>query len=178
MVADSRILVPTPLFRHALAKAPDDFDFGADSILYDPSKPEEMLLDFRRLVGARSLPPVYVLDIGHFWDNSEWAFVSDAVGRSGTNPLRGLGRIMKEPFIDISRLYHVPLGAAGVEVIALGDRYKEYLDQCPRAAHIYPACSHLHGAAILAHTEGLRVTGVLVSEAALPNFNIERVIQE
>ena len=178
MVADSTVLVPTPLFLHALEKTGVDFYFGATTVFFDPYQPEEMLRAFRRLAEAGKQPSVCVLDIGCFGDETQWAFVSDAVGRSGKNPLRGLGRIMKEPFVDVSRLYHIPGGMAGVEVIALGDRYQEHLDQCQHAAHARPFCSHLHGAAVLAHTEGLRVTGVLVSESAIPNFNIAQVVQE
>jgi hypothetical protein len=177
MVAESKVLVPTPLFLQALENAGAAFDFGTSSIFFDPSKPEEMLLAFRLLSDKKKKPSVCVLDMGCFRDETRWAFVSDAVGHSGKNPLRGLGRIMKEPFVDVSRLYHVPRSAAGVEVIALGDRFQEHLDHCQGAAHPHPVCSHLHGAAILAHTEGLQVTGVLVSEEAIPNFNIDQTAQ-
>jgi hypothetical protein len=178
MVAISKVLVPTPLFLEALVNAGVTYNFDATSIFFDPSKPEEMLLAFRLLSDNEKQPSVRVLDIGYFGDETQWAFVSDAVGHSGKNPLRGLGRIMKEPFVDVSRLYRVPRDSASVEVIALGDRYREYINHYQGAAHPRPACSHLHGAAILAHTEGLRVTGVLVSEAAIPNFSIDQVVLE
>jgi hypothetical protein len=178
MVVESMVLVPTPLFLQALENAGMTFDFDATSIFLDPSKPEEMLLAFRLLSDTGNKPQVCVLDIGCFRDETQWAFVSDAVGHSGKNPLRGLGRIMKEPFVDVSRLYHVPPGAVGVEVTALGDRYREHSGQYLRAANTRPTCSHLHSAAILVHTEGLQVTGVLVSEAAIPNFTIGQILQE
>jgi hypothetical protein len=178
MVAISKVLIPTPLFLKALENAGVTFDFDATSIFFDPSKPEEMLLAFRLLSDTGKKPSVCILDIGCFRDETQWAFVSDAVGHSGKNPLRGLGRIMKEPFVDVSRVYHVPRGAASVEAIALGDRFQKHLAQCQSAVHPRPVCSHLHGAAILAHTEGLRVTAVLVSEAAIPNFNIDQLGQQ
>jgi hypothetical protein len=178
MFAESIVPVSTPLFRQALENAGVTFDVGARGIFFDPSKPEKMLLAFRLLAETGKDPSVWVLDVGCFPEETPWAFVSDAVGRSGSNPLRGLGRIMKEPFVDVCRLYRVPRGAAGVEVIALGDRYRDSLDQSPPDADTRPICSHLHGAAILAHTEGLRVTGVLVSEATIPNFNLDQVLQD
>jgi hypothetical protein len=173
MVSKSNVLVPTPLFRFALKNAAVELDSGAHCIPFDPSIPDEMLLAFRRLAAEQTAPSVLVLDVGHFWDETQWAFVSDAVGRSGANPLRGLGRIMKEPFVDVTRLYYVPNGSKGLEVIALGDRFKEYPGADFRDPQKRPVCSYLHGAAILAHAEGLRVSGVLVSESALPRFNTD-----
>ncbi|MFC1484798.1 hypothetical protein ACFL6Q_07115, partial [Candidatus Neomarinimicrobiota bacterium] len=178
MAAEAKVLIPTPLFLQALESAGLEFDFGTTNIFFDPSKPKEMLLAFRLLSDTKKKPSVCVLDIGCFRDETQWAFVSDAVGHSGNNPLRGLGRVMREPFVDVSRLYHVPPGATGTEVIALGDRYQEHISKCQGTTHPHPVCSHLHSAAILAHTEGLHVTAALVSEVAIPNFNIDQLVQE
>jgi hypothetical protein len=173
MITESRILVVTPLFRQVR----DDIGPGVNILHFDPARPREMLLEFRRLAEGHPPPSAYVLDVGRFSDETEWAFVSDAVGRAGASPLRGLGPIMKEPFVDVTRLYHVPEGNTGVEVVALGDRYLDDPALPADVARGRTVCSHLHAAAILAHTEELRVTGILVSAAALPAFDIDRALR-
>jgi hypothetical protein len=169
MVTGSNILVVTPLFRQARA----DIGSNVSTVHFDPARPREMLLEFRRLSEGDAPPHMYVLDVGRFANETQWAFVSDAVGRAGANPLRGLGSIMKEPFVDVTRLYHVPKGFAGVEVIAVGDRFRDDPRLLTDIARERPLCSHLHAAAILAHTEGLRVTGILVSESDILEFDID-----
>ena len=173
MVTESRIIVVTPL----LHRARTGIGLGENIIHFDPARPREMLLEFRRLAEEDTPPHVYVLDVGRFSDETQWAFVSDAVGRSGANPLRGLGPIMKEPFVDVTRLYHVPEDSTGVEVVALGNRFRADPGLIADVARARPICSHLHAAAILAHAEGLRVTGVLVAEPAIPEFEIDRSLQ-
>lgn len=172
MVTEQRVIVVTPLFREVST----EISLGENAIHFDPARPREMLLEFRRIAEADASLLICVLDVGRFSDETQWAFVADAVSRAGANPLRGLSRIMKEPFVDVTRLYRVPEDKSGEEVVALGDRYQDDPGLIPEVARGRPVCSHLHSAAILAHTEGLRVTGILVSESAIPGFDIDRAL--
>lgn len=134
-----------------------------------------MLLTFRRLKAERADQPVVIFDIARFPNGASWAYVADGVNRSGTNPLRGLGTLMRQPFVDVSRLYHLPEGCEGVELVALGSRYPggEALLAGLRPGRALGG--YLHAAAILAHTEGLRVTGVLVVESHAAHFDLRPV---
>jgi len=134
-----------------------------------------MLSTFRRIREAEGDQPVIIFDIARFSDETKWSYVADGVNRSGANPLRGLGAVMREPFIDVSRLYSVPAGETGLEVVSLGARYDAAEDNPLADSTGRPVCSYLHSAAILAHAEGLAVTGVLVAEAYVPRFDFRQV---
>ncbi len=167
----SPLWVWTPHFSRAMAAAGLKPDPDIRTIRFDPADPEKLLLSFRRIREDEGNRPVTVFDIARFPDDKAWAYVADAVNRSGANPLRGMGAVMREPFIDVSHLYSVPAGETGLEVVSLGARYLG-IDSVP--SEIFPGrpiCSCLHDAAILAHAEGLAVTGVLVAEAHVPYFD-------
>ncbi|UCD37379.1 MAG: hypothetical protein JSW54_11180 [Fidelibacterota bacterium] len=135
-----------------------------------------MLLTFRSLYDEQGSLTVIVFDVARFPDDTKWAYVADAVGRSGANPLRGLGRLLRSPFIDVSRLYHLPADETGVVATSLGARYSEL---APDAALLHsgrPLCGELHSAAVIAHAERLQVTGVLVAEPYLHEFDFLRVL--
>ncbi|MFB0516573.1 MAG: hypothetical protein ACETWG_08210 [Candidatus Neomarinimicrobiota bacterium] len=134
-----------------------------------------MLLAFRQLRAERGLVPVTVFDVARFPDDRPWAYVADGLNKSGVNPLRGLGALLREPFVDLSRLYLVPQGQSGVEAVALGARYPGTDLDSPAHSRRLPVCSYLHDAAILAHVEGLLVTGVLVAETHLRSFDFQQV---
>ncbi len=171
MSTASPVWVWTPLFSHAVGdlepqKVPD-----THIIRFDPADPGKMLLSFRRIREDEGDRPVTVFDVARFPDDKAWAYVADGVNRSGANPLRGLGAVLREPFIDVSRLYSVPAGENGLEVVSLGARYPAIESGLFESSRGRPICSCLHEAAILAHAEGLAVTGVLVAEAHVPGFN-------
>ena len=140
---------------------------GPRRLDYDPSDPGGALMSLRRLREEGFPGGVTIFDLARFPADRTWAYVADGINRSGGNPLRGLGSIMEEPFVDLSGLYTLPDGAAGVVAVALGERYPGELSD-------RPVCSHLHDAAILAHTAGLPVTGVLVEEFHVADFDFRR----
>ncbi len=161
----------TPNFSRSVSPEGLDPDPNIHIILYDPADPEKLLLSFRRIREDEGDHPVSVFDIARFPDERGWSYVADAVNRSGINPLRGLGAVMREPFIDVSHLYSVPVGETGLEVVSLGARY-DAAEGNPLAHSLgRPVCGYLHDAAILAHAEGLIVTGFVVAEQHIPRFD-------
>lgn len=168
MTAPAPLWVWTPAFaqsREVAGRAPGEV---AHTIGYDPGKPAAALQNFRRLGEEGIHEPVIVVDVARFPDDSDWAYVADGINRSGVNPLRGLGALLREPFVDLTRLFHVPAGSKGVVAVFLGARYPgEPADQ--------PVCSYLQEAAILAHTADLPVLGVLVAEAHVAAFDFGQV---
>ena len=176
MKRDPPIWVWTPLFSRAIGDLEHQMVSGARIVWFEPEEPQLMLRSFLQFHEEQGAQPVIIFDIARFPDDSRWAYVADGVNRSGTNPLRGLGAVMREPFIDVSRLYHVPEGQAGIEAVFLGERYPESVSEASGPETVtLAACSHLHSAAILAHTAGLLVTGVLVAEAHVPRFDLQQV---
>ena len=173
-MAISTLWVWTPLFSRSVSPEGLDPDPNIRIIRFDPADPEKLLLSFRQIREAEGDRPVTVFDIARFPDETEWAYVADAVNRSGINPLRGLGAVMREPFIDVSRLYSVPAGENGLEVVSLGTRYDAAEDNPFADSLGRPVCGCLHDAAILAHAEGLAVTGILVAESHAPRFDFSR----
>lgn len=145
------------------------------TIRFDPADPEKLLLSFRRIREDEGNRPVTVFDIARFPDDKAWAYVADAVNRSGANPLRGLGAVLREPFLDVSRLYSVPAGETGLVAVSLGARYDAAKDDPVMRSTGRPVCSYLHDAAILAHAEGLAVTGIVVAESHVPRFDFRLV---
>lgn len=119
--------------------------------------PGSILQALQEGVDGQGLREAAVFDVARFPGEQAWAYVRDGINKSGQNPLRGLGRELPQPFIDVGRLYHRPPGSLGVDVVSLGDRYPE-----PQVKGI--TCSHMHTVALLAHAAGLRVTGVVVAE--------------
>ena len=59
----------------------------------------------------------------------------------------------------------------GLEVVSLGARYDTAEDNPLANSLGRPVCGYLHDAAILAHAEGLAVTGVLVTESYISRFD-------
>lgn len=174
-MALSPVWVWTPNFSRALAIAGLKPDPDIRIILYDPADPEKLLLSFRRIREDEGDRPVIVFDTARFPDKTEWAYVAEGVNRSGANPLRGLGAVMREPFIDLSQLYSVPASETGLEVVSLGARYDTAEDNPLAHSMGRPVCGYLHDAAILAHAEGLTVTGVLVAESYVSRFDFSRL---
>lgn len=171
----SPVWVWTPLFSRRVAAAGLEPAPDIRIIRFDPADPGKMLFTFRQLREAEGDRPVIIFDVARFPDETEWAYVADVVNRSGTNPLRGLGAVTREPFVDVSRLYRVPAGKTGLEVVSLGARYPGGDSVLSEIFPDRPVCGYLHDAAILAHAEGLAVTGVLVAEAHLSGFDFRRV---
>ena len=161
----------TPTFSQASATQKGGLAEPARLMHYDPARLREALLAFRDRGNAAGVTPVVIFDLARFPNETSWAYVRDGINRSGAHPLRGLAALMQEPFVDLTRLYHVPAGETGVVADCIGARYPGDPSAELRAGPSErPVCSHLHDAAILAHTEGLRVTGVLVSAAHMPDF--------
>ena len=132
--------------------------------------PEQNLLQLRRLVqaGATALT---LFDVGRLDVGEEWRYVDDVISKSGSNPLRGLGSLLRQPFIDVTRLYHYPAGQAGVTAIALGSRYEA-------SSEMAPACGELHNLAILAHAEELKVTAIIVTAEAAGTLSPEKFLAD
>ncbi len=189
MTDPSPLWVWTPIFSQASATQKAGLAEPARLMHYDPHRSREALLAFRERGNAAGGAPVVIFDLARFPDETPWAYVRDGINRSGAHPLRGLAALLREPFVDLTHLYHVPAGETGVVADCIGARYPGDPSAelrlarpprggsgqgwaTPRGAGPWerPVCSHLHDAAILAHTEGLRVTGVLVSAAHLPDF--------
>ncbi len=170
-MALSPVWVWTPHFSRGVAAAGIKPDPDARIIRFDPANPGGMLSTFRQLREAEGTRPVLVFDVARFRDKTEWAYVADGVNRSGANPLRGLGAVTREPFIDVSRLYNVPVGETGLEVVSLGARYDAAEDNPLADSPGRPVCGYLQSAAILAHAEGLAVTGVVVAESHITRFD-------
>lgn len=168
----STIWVWTPDFSTAAeamdVRPPEAVQF----VQFKPDQSEKMLVSFRQLKETLPEAHVVVFDVARFPDGRKWAFVSDGIGRSGANPLRGLGPLLREPFIDVSHLYHVPDGCSGIIAVSLGSRFhsQEYDPAAMRSDH--PVCGHLQNAAILAHSEGFQVTGILVAESHIRDLDL------
>ena len=175
MTTVTSVWVWTPHFSRAVAAAGLKPDPDIRIIRFDPADPGGMLSTFRQLREAEGARPVIIFDTARFPDKTEWAYAADGVNRSGANSLRGLGAVMREPFIDVSRLYSVPAGETGLEVVSLGARYDAAEDNPLADSPDRPVCGYLQDAAILAHAEGFTVTGVLVAEAQVPRFDFQRV---
>ncbi len=171
MTTLSPVWVWTPNFSRSVSPEGLDPDPNIRIILYDPADPEKLLLSFRRIREAEGGRPVLIFDTARFPDKTELAYAADCVNRSGANPLRGLGAVMREPFVDVSRLYSVPAGKTGLEVVSLGTRYDAAEDNPLAHSLGRPVCGYLHDAAILAHAEGFTVTGVVVAEQHIPRFD-------
>ncbi len=163
MTGPSPLWVWTPTFARAGATQQAGPAERDRLMHYDPEHPREALLAFRDMGRTSGVTAVIIFDLARFPDETAWAYVRDGINRSGSHPLRGLAPLMREPFVDLTQLYHVPAGETGVVADCLGARY-------PGGPSERAVCGHLHDAAILAHSEGLRVTGVLVSEAQRPEF--------
>lgn len=123
----------------------------------------QALLHFRK-AKSEGYSKAVILDIGRLPVGKIWDYVGDAINKSGSNPLRGLGPQLLEPFIDVTQLYSVPDNVKGLEIIALGDRYDS-------ATMVNPACGWLHHLAIVAHAEKLRVMGIVLDAARLEDFD-------
>ncbi|MBA7708984.1 hypothetical protein ES703_117891 [subsurface metagenome] len=174
MTTVSPVWVWTPHFARAMAAAGLKPDPDIRIIRFDPANPGGMLSTFRQLREAEGARPVIIFDTARFPDITEWAYAADGVNRSGANPLRGLGTVMRQPFIDVSRLYSVPAGETGREVVCLGARYDAAEDNPLADSPGRPVCGYLQEAAILAHAEGLAVTGVLVAESHITRFDFSQ----
>lgn len=161
------IWVWTPLFSQGIRLAGSRWPGDGTILQPDMTQPKETLSALRRALEGDRGAVVAVCDVARFPDQTLWAYVADGINKSGANPLRGLGPALKEPFMDVSRLYQVPRGETGVVAVSLGDRYPR------RADGPGIICSHLQTVALLAHATGMAVTGVLVSEAHLPDFSPE-----
>ncbi len=172
----STFWVWTPLFAGLFSGRDSQPDSIISVVLYDPANVEQILRSFRDVYENEGTRSATIFDVAHFPDDSSWCYVTDAVNRSGVNPLRGLGTVTRKPFIDLSYLYQVPAGEIGREVVALGDRYRDTNPAAFTSAVGRPLCSHLHDAAILAHAENLTVTGILVAEGYVPRFDFSLFI--
>lgn len=155
----------TPAFRQLWDAAEKSRPAAVDLLTDNPLTPEKKLLQFRQLRKGR-VTAVTLFDVGRLPDGDDWRYTQDVVSKSGANPLRGLGSLLKEPFVDVSRLYHCPAGHTGITVTALGRRYAGN-------PNISPACGELHHLAILAHAAGLNVTAVIVAAKAVPALQPE-----
>ncbi len=176
-MAVSPVWVWTPLFSRRIATAGLEPAPDIRIIRFDPAGPEKLLLSFRRIREDEGDRPVIIFDIARLPDDKAWAYVADAVNRSGANPLRGLGAVLREPFIDVSRLYSVPAGQTGLEVVSLGARFSSIDSMPSEISPGRPLCSYLHDAAILAHAEGLAVTGIVVAESHASRFDFGQVLR-
>ncbi len=175
MTTVTPVWVWTPHFARSVVAAGLKPDPDIRIIRFDPANPGGMLSTFRQLREAEGARPVLIFDTARFSDKTEWAYAADGVNRSGANSLRGLGAVMREPFIDVSRLYSVPAGKTGLEVVCLGARY-DAAEYNPLADSVdRPICGYLQSAAILAHAEGFTVTGIVVAESYVPRFDFQRV---
>ena len=177
MTRDHLIWIWTPLFSKVAGAAAIPSREEIHILRYDPRSLREMLLTFRAWREQVGPCSALVMDIATFPDEQDWAYVADGIGKSGSNPLRGLGPLLHEPFVDVSRLYHLRQGTSGITVMALGDRYLTVDTAALAARSSLPVCSHLQEAAILAHAEGFSVTGVLLAEHVAPHFDFGQVLE-
>ena len=153
----------TPAFEAAWGRSQLKLPEGVVLADVKSGSAQDQLIQFRRLMQGGAAA-VTLFDRGRLQPSVAWCYVADVISKSGENPLRGLGGLMTEPFVDVSHLYQLPAGATGQTVTALGSRLEQ-------AADIVPACGDLHHLAILAHAEGLRVTGVVVASGDLAGFD-------
>ena len=86
--------------------------------------------------------------------NGEIINVSDHINQTGTNPLIGNQHKLKEPFIDISKLYS---NQSGITTNCLGKYYKEKKEN-----YKYPS-THLCVIAIIARVYEKKINGFLVN---------------
>ena len=161
-MSGGRLWIFTPGFAEAWRSVGHRVPSGAH-LLNTPEEPAKQLALFRqqREAGAEA---VTILDLGRIPEGQAWAYISDAVNKSGSNPLRGMTDRMRDPFIDVTTLYHRPVGTPGLEVIALGNRYGDEMQMSP-------ACGVLHHMALVAHAEGFHVTGILVDKESLASLD-------
>ena len=143
-------------------------------VRFVPDEPRVMLLTFRLYRKTSPHAPMLIFDLAHFPDERKQAYVRDGIGRMGANPLRGLGPLLREPFIDVSRLYHVPLDEEGVVAVSIGERFHSTERDPDTLRSPHAVCSYLQSAAILAHSEGFRVMGVLVAEPHFKDVDFAR----
>lgn len=167
-MADRPVWAFTPAFRQLWDSAEKDRP-AAVSLLPDENlTPDKKLLQFRDLQKGGTTA-VTLFDVGRLPEGDQWRYVADVVSKSGVNPLRGLGALLREPFVDVSWLYRCPAGHAGITITALGERYAG-------SPHISPACGELHHLAILAHAEGLSVTAVIMLAETVPAIKVEEFL--
>jgi len=158
----------TPAFRRLWQAGQQVLPDGVKLVPEFQPGSEQILLQLRRLeqAGATVLT---LFDVGRLNAGQTWRYVDDVISKSGVNPLRGLGSLLRLPFIDISRLYHCPAGQKGVTAIALGSRYAA-------SGNTAPACGELHHLAILAHAEELSVTAIIVTARAVTTLPPEEFL--
>ena len=160
----------TPAFDQWWVEAGHVLPDGVDLLPGARMLPDEKLRQLRQVRGD-SREAIRLFDIGRLPDGRPWHYVADVVSKSGVNPLRGMGRLLKEPFVDVSRLYHLPAGASGLTITALGDRFDA-------SSGVTPACGELHHLAILAHAESLKVTAVIVAGGRLSTLDPEEFLAD
>jgi hypothetical protein len=170
------IWVWTPAFAEVAAELGLVPPESVQLVQFAPDESKVMLLTFRLYHRTSPHTPMIIFDLARFRDDRKQAYVRDGIGRMGTNPLRGLGPLLREPFIDVSRLYHLPAGEDGVIAVSIGSRFRSHEYDPTAIQSNYPVCSFLQSAAILAHSEGFNVTGVLVSELYFRDVDVEQLL--
>ncbi|MCK4577310.1 MAG: hypothetical protein KAU50_00880 [Candidatus Marinimicrobia bacterium] len=137
----------------------------------DISEPRNLLLEFRRYKADTGLSAVVIVDFATLPPALDKASVSGGINRSGLSPLRGLGDITREQFLDMSNIYHRVPGLEYITVTGLGARYPTHV--LPDR----PCCGHLNNLAVLAHAEGLDVYGLLLKEQAEAIMDLDRLLK-
>ncbi len=108
-----------------------------------------------------------ILDVGNCPAGRSFVFVKDSINRSGENPLRGLGKMMERPFLDIGELYSVPEPHVGKVVDCYGGR-------SPGNTGAGISATYLHQLAIVAHLEKLPKYGIVVNAAINAPLHINK----
>lgn len=113
---------------------------------------------------------VCIWDLARMRSNRVWDFVKDGINRSGSNPLREMDSSRKYWFVDVSRLYQVPEGYQGIEIISLGERFHE--GDISKLA----VCGHLQTLAIVAHGMKFDLTGIVVEESKIADLKMDEIM--
>jgi hypothetical protein len=127
-----------------------------DTYIVEISEPDMILHELAGYRINRGIGRVLIVEKGLSEMHVDWVWVGDAINRSGANPLRGISGDWPDPFLDLTKLYHVPLGTLSSTVTYLGDR-----SISPEITG--PSCAYLHALAILAHRLNIAVSAVLIN---------------
>jgi hypothetical protein len=127
----------------------------ADTYIVEKFEPESILQDLTDY-SNKGIERALIVEKCLSGMQDAWVLVGDAINRSGTNPLRDISGDWPDPFLDLTNLYHVPVGASSITVTALGERAVQ--PDLPG-----PCCAYLHALAILVHRANIAASAVLVN---------------
>lgn len=161
----------TKFFYGLLAEKEESLAIKGEVTIFDETDLAQLVNDLGK-IRSQGRKRLNIFDVAIMPDDKNWAFVEDGINRAGTNPLRQLGGLSENRFIDIGHLYVVPKGQTGIQILSLGARFKE-VEVSNKAI-----CGHLQNGAIVAYAMGFEVTAIVVTEKYMKQlaFNeIERL---